>query len=225
MDRRNDENVTIAISRLDDSSLRDAARIDAVVGSAESSSAGVEAFLLGGPAPDGNGVFSSAPSTGAERRRSTRVHRRPHGTAGGTTSSDRQGVFLRETDGTYVQIARGGQPGPGGGGVFTYFGETSWLNNAGDVAFQQQGNLTGIYCGAPLMKIARVSEAAPLSGTFGSLRFGGMNDAGEIAFHASMLNTTPPSTNQAIYRGDGESLVEIAQKGSPSQAARGRLLH
>jgi hypothetical protein len=52
--------------------------------------------------------------------------------AGGATSSDRQVLIRRET----VQIARGGQAGPGGRGLYTYFGETPWLNNAGGVAFR-----------------------------------------------------------------------------------------
>lgn len=183
--------------------------------------AGLEAFLLNGPAPDGNGVFSSTRAPALNDVGQLSFMASLSGTAGGSTSSDRHGLFRREADGTITQIARGGEPGPGGGGVFTYFGETSWLNNAGDVAFQQQGNLTGIYRGAPLVKIARVSEAAPVSGTFSSLRFGGMNEAGQIAFHASMSNANPTGANRAIYRGDGASLVEVARTGSPVPGGAG----
>jgi hypothetical protein len=183
--------------------------------------AGLAAFLLNGSAPDGNGVFSSARAPVLNDVGQLSFMAGLSATAGGNTSSDRQGLFRREADGMLTQVARGGQAGPGGGEVFTYFGETSWLNNAGDVAFQQQGNLTGIYRGTPLVKIARVSEAAPVSGTFSSLRFGGMNDAGQIAFHASMSNATPTGANRAIYRGDGASLVEIARTGSPVPGGAG----
>lgn len=182
-----------------------------IILAAGSAHAGLEAFLLSGPAPDGNGVFGSARPPILNDVGQLAFIGGLSNTAGGSTSSDRQGLFRRETDGTYVQIARGGQAGPGGGGVFTYFGETPWLNNAGDVAFQQQGNLSGIYRGDPLVKIARVSEAAPVTGAFSSLRLGGMNDAGQISFHAFLSNTTPATANRAIYRGDGESLVEISR--------------
>lgn len=183
--------------------------------------AGIEAFLVGWPAPDGNGVITSARAPVLNDAGQLAFIAGLSNTAGGSTASDRQGLFRREADGTIVQVARGGQAGPGGGGVFTSFGETPWLNDAGDVAFFQQGNLTGIYRGAPLVKIARVSEPAPVSGTFSSLRLGGMNDAGQISFHAFMSNTTPPTGNRAIYRGDGQSLVEIARTGSPVPGGQG----
>ena len=193
----------------------------ALILAADSTYAGLEAFLLSGPAPDDNGIFSTARPPVLNDAGQLAFMAGLTNTAGGSTSSDRQGLFLREPDGTYVQIARGGQQAPGGGGALTYFGETPWLNNAGDVAFQQQGNVSGIYRGAPLVKIARIDEAAPLSGTFSSMRFGGMNDAGQISFQASMSNTTLPAGNRAIYRGDGQSLVEIARIGSAVPGGQG----
>lgn len=191
------------------------------IGVSKPVSAGIEAFLLNVPAPDGNGVIVTARPPILNDVGQLAFIGGLSTTIGGTTSSDRQGLFLREADGAYVQIARGGQAAPGGGGAFTYFGETPWLNNAGDVSFQQRGNLDGIYRGAPLVKVARVSEAAPESGTFASLRFGGMNDAGQITFHAFLSNTTPASANSAIYRGDGSSLIEIARTGSPIPGGEG----
>ena len=179
--------------------------------------AAIEAYVLSGAAaPDGNGQFSTVRGPILNDAGQLAFYATMTGTTGGSSSNDRNGVFRREIDGTITQVARGLQAAPGvGGGVFSSFGgETPYLNDEGDVAFMAGGNAPGIYLGTPLVKIVRPNDVPPEgNGQFSLSSLGGLNDAGQVSYIASIGNATPSTSNQGVYRSDGTTTVKIARRG------------
>ena len=160
------------------------------------------------------------------------------------------GVF-RVDDGTVVSLARTGQPAPDGEGGFagtlvpprvssTFAPRPVSLNAVGTVAFtlgvdltgDGQADLDGLFAadGDRLAAVARVGQPAPGTGgaVFAGNLFGQINDAGQIAFSAS-LDDGPPGVTGGLFRGDGDAVVAVAVEGAPAPrvggGTRGTLTH
>lgn len=143
-------------------------------------------------------------------------------TSGG--SADNSAVF-RGNGTTLVQIARAGQPLPGGGTLVSFSTDTvPDMNDAGEVVFPisldgatgQEAIFKG--SGGVLTKIARQGEAIPGSVDVFSV-FNGyarLNNAGQVGFLARVFHSGSPSSNYwALFRyeGNGSNGVLIAREG------------
>ncbi len=133
------------------------------------------------------------------------------------SSQTRRGLYL-SSGGTLAQLARQGDPAPGGG-TFVNFTSPS-INSGGQVAFQATvsgggSGGSGIFLasGGTITKIARNGDPAPGGGTFASL-FGplSLNDAGQIAF----IGVFTPSGLSALYLYTGSQITELARAGGPA---------
>lgn len=172
----------------------------------------------GSPAP-GGGAFQLSP-VGAAFNDAGQL-----GLWAQTISPLASGIFRAEPV-VAIEIARSGDPVPGGNGTFA---QTSFfvpaINNSGDVAFPAV-NLAGtsggttdnaaVYRGDEndLAEIARKGKPAPVEGLF--LSFGAvmMNNAGHVVFTASLAGTNGGSLdNTGIYLHNGSSLVEVLREG------------
>lgn len=178
----------------------------------------------GQAAPDGNGVLSSFGPVSINNAGTTAFRATMTGTSGGT--SDYSGIFAG-SGGGLTQIVRGNQAAPGGNGVFAdfNFSNSQSFNNAGQAAFYAvlsgtSGGTTddrGVYrsSGGTATQIAREGQAAPdsngLFADFGSIS---LNDAGQVAFHASLSGTSNGSNdNSGVFRGSGGAITQIAREG------------
>jgi len=191
-----------------------------------SGASGVAVVREGDAAPDGNGVFSFL--TGIEYialndAGQTAFITRIQGTAGGT--ADDTGVFLGDGSGPVVQLAREGSLLPSGNGSFSTFRDVA-LNDAGTAAFYASLSDTdggfddnvGIFAsdGATLTTIAREGQPVPTgSGQFTFFGAPDINNAGQVAFEASLGFLAPGDGGSAIYLGTGGTLEQIAREGEP----------
>ena len=177
----------------------------------------------GQPAPDGNGqllfdtYFSPVQNNAGQVAFSTDLS----GTAGGT--GDDRGIFRGDGE-SLVQLAREGQAAPDGNGAFRSF-TTSAINDAGEVVFtalltDPAGGDSinyGLFLssGDDLVQIARDGQLVPNgNGRFGSIDSVAVNDAGQIAFRASVTQTQDGTSGQALFFFDETSgLIEVVRPG------------
>ncbi|TWU22760.1 DUF7453 family protein [Bythopirellula polymerisocia] len=178
----------------------------------------------GQTAPDGNGSFalfnSLLGSPALNDAGQVAFLSSLNDTTGGT--ADNTGIF-RGDGTTLVQLARTGQPAPGGNGNFSIL-QFPALNNLGQAAFlanltNTSGGLfdnSGIFLGdgTSLTQIARAGQATPGgNGNFFSFGDPAMNDAGQVVFSASSIGST---INGGIYlHDDSLGLIPLAQVGDP----------
>ncbi len=178
---------------------------------------------LGQAAPDGNGVFSAFFDPALNDAGQAAFVGLLINTTGG--SNDDNGVF-RGDGAALTRIARSGQAAPDGNGVFADFGDPA-LNNAGQAVFTADllgttggsNDDSGIFRGdgATLTQIARKGQAAPDgNGVFSSFNNDlALNDAGQVAFVASLLGTTGGASDDSgiYFYDDLLGLLKVARKG------------
>jgi hypothetical protein len=189
-------------------------------------------------APGGNGRFDSfSLSPAINESGQVAFAASLSGNAGGPAGVDAQGIF-RGNGSTLIQIARGGQPAPGTNGVL-FLSTVSFdpvFNDAGEAAFKAfiigasdgTSNDQAIFRGngTSTVRIARKAQLVP-NGNGSFLDFqrpSALSLAGQAAFRATLTGTTGGTAdNEAIFRGDGSTLVEIARKGQLSPDGNGTL--
>jgi hypothetical protein len=134
-----------------------------------------------------------------------------------------QGIY-RGDGGPLTEIARRGQPAPGGGTLDYTFGPL--INSAGQVAFgaytdEAAPNNRAILRGdgGSLTQIAHSGQSLPDGNRFLlSFQQHDFNDAGQDAFFATTqcpVNCGFDQISYAIFRGDGTQLNEIVRLGQP----------
>ncbi len=129
------------------------------------------------------------------------------------------GIFLASGGGSIVPIAFNGDVAPNGDGVFATF-LTTQLNAAGQVAFladlANTGFVSGIFRGdgTGVTQIARLGEVAPDgNGTYSHFRTPLMNDAGQVAFYASLSDVGGGYAGEGIYLANGMDTIPVVQEG------------
>ena len=141
-------------------------------------------------------------------------------TGNGVDSSNNSGIYT-ENSGALAQIAREGEPAPGGSGdVFTNF-ENPVINDVGQTAFSAglSGNNFGIYSegSGVLAEVARTGDSAPGAGNgvvFSEFSIPVFNDLGQTAFLAELSGTGVDSSNRdGIYSEAFGTLTQIARTG------------
>lgn len=180
-------------------------------------------------APGGNGTFSGFTTLFGTRfslnnAGQVAILAGISGTSGGNT--DNLGYY-RGTGGSLTQMARLGQPAPGGNGTLSGFDDLSapLLNDSGALAYR--ANLsgtsggstdnTGIYLssGTSQIEITRKGQSAPDgNGTFSQLDGYVLNNAGSVLFRGNLTGTSGGSSdNSGLFRGNGGGLTQIARRG------------
>jgi hypothetical protein len=195
----------------------------------------------GQPSPDGNGMLQNMFVGGSAVQGVNDLGRVAFGVGQSTSGINSQ---LLLSDGAQVnqvnQIARGGQPVPGGNGAFSQFaafdssGMPASVNASGHVVFPASlsgttgggTDDTGIFlsAGGSLSQIAREGQAAPNgNGRFSLFRdVSRLTDSGRVAFVGELADTTGGSSdNSGIFRADGAALVQIARKGQAAPDGSG----
>jgi hypothetical protein len=119
------------------------------------------------------------------------------------STSDFNTTVYSFSDGAFSQIARSGDPAPGGG-TFYYFGSLA-LNKNGDLVllgYANSPNRTGLYIlsGGVFSSVLTVGDPAPDGGTFSSFDYFSFNDLNQIAFLGSV---TPPGRSGIFRWSDG----------------------
>lgn len=155
----------------------------------------VEIARKGDAAPDGNGTFIGLNDPAINNAGQAAFRGNLDGTSGGETA----GVFIGDGV-TLGQIVRKVDAAPDGNGAFSGFGNPT-LNDSGQAAFTAlldgtSGGLDddrGIFRGDALTgptQIVRKGQAAPDgNGLFASIGNPALNDAGQVAFAASLSGT------------------------------------
>ena len=135
--------------------------------------------------------------------------------------------MIQRTDGASLTvIAREGQvlrtvPGHNGTPVPVLLGEfdnrlTLAFNNAGLAEFRTADH-GAIFLGdgGPLVSIAEAGQAAPGGGRFAGFEMPSLNDAGQVAFKASVEGTGGTADNTGLFFFDDRfGVLEIARRGS-----------
>lgn len=238
----------------------------------------LENIVRGGhPTPSGDGVFDefSNPTLNGSGQVAFSAE------LSGTSGEGDEGLYRGGSD-SVVQLARAGQPGPDGEGVFANdFGDEPPLNDAGQAAVivdqivdidgteeetifrgdggsattiaRRGGELDNVNQpaindagqvafdattsaavgdnvllrddGAVRTQIVRQDDPTPSGdGDFQGFGDPALNDAGELAFVASLTNTSDDSSNDGgVFRSDGASHAEIAREGDPAPGGDGEL--
>lgn len=193
----------------------------------------VEVLRKGQDAPDGNGSFSEFNAPALNETGQAAFFGVLSGTSGGT--NDDRGIF-RGDGATLVSLAREGQAAPDGNGSFSGFSTFPAFNDAGQAAFR--GGLrdtsgggeetSGIFRGdgTTLAQVARGDQPAPDgNGNFYSFDFPTLNNAGQVAFRGVLDNTSGGASDTAgLFRGDGETLVQIARAGQSVPGGNGTFI-
>ncbi|MEW6144387.1 MAG: choice-of-anchor tandem repeat NxxGxxAF-containing protein [Thermodesulfobacteriota bacterium] len=150
--------------------------------------------------------------------------------------SDNRALYIADSS-EVTEIARKGDPVPGGNGVFEDFFDTAGPNENGQVAFigrisgssGGESDNEGIYLAAEggIIELAREGNAVPGgNGIFGNFQLlSGINDSGQAAFSAHLDGTTGGETdNEAIYLASEEGLTELVRKGEPVPGGGGDVI-
>jgi hypothetical protein len=195
-------------------------------------------FLSGDPAPDGNGIFDSPgiPVINAAGQVALVVGllntQNP--------PADVSGIYLVDVEGAR-KLVRGGEPAPGGNGVFNYFAydfnevERVAVNDSGDVAFTanlidtaggstDNSGLFGANAMGGVTEYVRISDPAPDgNGNFGPLGGGidpafsapGLDNSGQISFHGTLTGTSGGEMvdDRGVFRSDGGSPTKVLRVG------------
>ena len=175
----------------------------------------------GGSAPDGNGKFSSFPSTQLTLNDSNQIAFVANLSSTSAGPADNLGLYRADTRGI-VQLVRKSQLVPGGNGRFLDFGGQSHvaINNAGVVAFL--ADLTGttggnadnaaifLAQGTALTQVARKGQHPPDgNGVLSGFGYPALNNNGEIAFVATLSGTAGGTKdNQGVFFVDSSLAVK-----------------
>lgn len=151
------------------------------------------------------------------------------------TDEDRA-LFLADTD-SLIELARKGDPVPGGNGVFEDFFTPAGPSESGQVAFLASISGTsgsdndneGIYLAdeGGVIELAREGNAVPGgNGSFGDFVFlTGLNDNGEAAFNAILDGTSGgESDNEALFIASEAGITELARNGEPAPGGGGGII-
>jgi hypothetical protein len=144
-------------------------------------------------------------------------------------------VSIYRQDGvSFTQIASKGQPAPGGDGTISS-PATPAIADSGHVAFNAgltgtlggSNNNSAVYRGdgGPLTQIARKGQTAPDgNGSLNLFNHVYVDDAGQVAFDASLLNTLGGTADDyGIFEGSGGQLTQVAREGQIAPDGNGRL--
>ncbi len=148
--------------------------------------------------------------------------------------SDNSGIF-RGAGGTPATIMREGQATPEANASFTGLQSLLGLNNSGRVAFisavlppfgiPEGGVFSG--AGTTIQETARQGLPAPdMNGIFATFFRGSINNAGDVAFSATMTSTSGgTSDDNGLFRKTGRagSVKQIAREGQPAPDGDGVL--
>jgi hypothetical protein len=175
---------------------------------------------LGQAAPNGNGTlfrfFDSEPPAIKTNDQTVAFWAHLTGTVNGSIDDD--GIFMSRGAGL-IQVARGGQPAPGGGVYQEFTGPV--IDILGNTAFQSNlqpvpSGGEGIYIAGAGSDDRAVITGTPLpdhTGTFASLYWPALS-AGNVAAFKANLSGTPGGgfDDSGIYRGDGTILWQVARE-------------
>lgn len=173
------------------------------------------------PVPDGNGQFNSYSEGvinddgevafwGAIKN-------------GGAPLSESNGIFIGHADGSMTQVMRSKQLAPGESYPISSMSSSPILKENGQVCFAAwikdpyygTGNNSAIYRRKSSGAVVRVARSRqPATGTsryFAYALPGGMNDKGETAFYAPLIDGSGAAAGASIFKGKDEaSLTPIA---------------
>ncbi len=141
-------------------------------------------------------------------------------------------IYRWNADATLMKILATGEVAPDGGGTIARLEDPS-LNDSGQTAFFAAIDTTpggfpeeeAIYrhggSGAPT-RVARTGQTVPNgNGTYRNFDGPTINNAGQVAFRATLRNTSIPANDQAVYAGTPGALVEIVRQGNPEPGGNG----
>lgn len=177
----------------------------------------------GQSAPDGNGSFSTFDRHMLNNAGQVAFEGELMGT--NQTFGDETGIFVGDGS-TLIQAARRGQPAPDGNGEFNFFSSLV-LNDVGQVAFRAVLRDTrggpdderGIFLfdGTSLTQIARAGQATPDGSSFLSVSEPSLNNAGQVAFAATLPGTDGSQHESALFLADKQlKLTQILREGESS---------
>ncbi len=183
----------------------------------------------GDPVPDGNGTFGDLDFvTGINENGEAAFRAVLDGTSGG--DNDNLALYIASGSGI-TELARIGDPVPGGGGGIIDSIFPTNPNESGEVAFAasiidgDEGipNDSGIFLAGPsgITKLIRVGDSGPGGeGRFTGFLPGGLNDSGEVIFRAGLFREDMEEpfakTQPGLYRvGPGESVKALAETFQP----------
>ncbi len=188
----------------------------------------------GDPVPGGNGVFADFfDPAGPNDSGQVAFIGRISGSSGG--ENDNEGIYLANESGV-VELAREGNPVPGGNGTFGDFVFLTGLNNSGQAAFNAildgtsggESDNEAIYLAseAGITELARNGEPVPGGGggmIDSSLSPTNPNEGGEVAFFASIRNgdeDVPIDTG--IFLAGPSGTVKLIRTGDPGPGGIGK---
>jgi len=150
--------------------------------------------------------------------------------------SDNRALFIADSSGI-TELARKGDPVPGGNGVFEDFFDPAGPNENGQVAFVGrisgssggEDDNEGIYLASEggVIELAREGESVPGgNGSFGDFIFlTGLNDSGQAAFSAQLDGTSGgESDNEALFIASEAGITELARNGEPAPGGGGGII-
>lgn len=147
-----------------------------------------------------------------------------------TSSNIDSGIYLYNGS-SLVELAREGATIPEGNGQFSVFGNPI-VNSSGQLAFQATllntfpQNDTGIYFhnGTVLLNRAREDASAPEgNGQFAAFSSFVLNSVGQVAFQASLRNTSSGSNDDSgIYLHNGAALLNRARENATVPGGNGQ---
>ena len=197
--------------------------------------------LSNSPSPDGNGAFRSGPSSRLSPPTLSNARGAGFTTLLENTSegfNDDEAVFKLQ-GGALIQLAREGKLAPNGDGNLHFFTNVGF-NHSGEAAFGSRlintsggaASDRGIFRGdgQALVEIVREGDAPPDgngffadASTFSAFGSPLLNGAGEVAFSGRLTGTSNGAVDDAgIFRGDGNSLVQIAREHQLAPDGNGR---
>ncbi|HSC34952.1 MAG TPA: choice-of-anchor tandem repeat NxxGxxAF-containing protein, partial [Thermodesulfobacteriota bacterium] len=151
-------------------------------------------------------------------------------------TDDDRALYIADSSGI-TDLARNGDPVPGGNGVFEDFFDPAGPNENGQVAFigrisgssGGENDNEGIYLVGEGGIIELAREGNPVPGGNGSFgNFGilsGINDSGEAAFSAHLDDTSGgESDNEAVFLSNGDGITELVRKGEPVPGGGGGVI-
>ena len=151
-------------------------------------------------------------------------------------TDDDRALFIADSSGV-TQLARKGDPVPGGNGVFEDFFDPAGPNLSGQVAFigrisgssGGESDNEGIYLAGEggIIELAREGDTVPGgNGAFGDFRLlSGINDSGQAAFSAELDGTSGGETdNEAIFLASEDGITELVRRGEPVPGGGGGII-
>ena len=160
--------------------------------------------VSGGAAPDNNGTFDRYINPILNNNGQVLVEAEFSGTS--DYPYDGAGFYRIDTPYSLNQIARGKQTSPDGNGIFANpFNVDAQLNDAGQTAFASglyntspRGNSAGIFVDHSV-KLRRTDSAPDGNGQFNGLGPVSINNTGQVAFQATLQNTSGNYANAGIF--------------------------